>query len=947
MSLLRSGRAPVSHRLSATARRNDDDQPGAIPIVGTGATAPSALTLAIALVLANSAGAAADPTAGPSDAVSGESNTLAEIQVTGIRKSLVDALNAKRSSSEIVDAIAAEDIGKFPEQNLAESLQRITGVQIQRTSGEGQYVSIRGLDPKFALVQLDGRELPAVPSISGTRPFDYGILAAEFVNSVEVFKTPSADLAEGGLSGTVNVRSVDPDTLKGRQFTVVAKGVDDLGSGKRDPHLTALYTDKLLDGHLGVMVGVDYYKSHYQFDDYLAYGMEPYVGATGSGTNGLVQNWNRGGDQTTPYLFDNAQSLGQYQGERLRDTYVGGLTFRVNDSLEFYTQAFYAMKHNDYQWYYEQPRYTNPNAANSVLSTVLASSPPNLLKTVSETNVDYRNNWRPDYLRTSLSNYAGGVNFDLDQFKFNVDVYTADAKQKETNFSFDPIARASVTSTISGGPAVVTFNPGFDPLNPANYVGIGADGAIAQPSEDKISAISLKGSYEFGNDWLTRLEFGGRFSRNEDSTQPNSLLVSAKTLAGLLGAAYDPTVEGGSFSAAPYLMQRTFSFFGSSITALGSNTGALLAKVPLSTLLASTPITQNLAGSYDILEKDASGFLRVDFQAPGLPLKGNVGVRFVSTRQTSNGYSPDLTKIQYDNQGSTTIIPTTTAVSVMHDYTNVLPSLNLTYTISPTLIARFAAAKTMTRPDLSSIAPNTTVNAGTQSISRGNPDLQPFTAVQLDGSIEWYFSDASLLSLAVFNKDVKNFIQNSTTTEVLNVQRVQGGGTVAIPFSVFEPVNSSTSTTLRGFEAGYQQAFTFLPAPLDGLGTLLNYSHITAGSIVVTTGSAPVPLSGLSKENYNATLYFEKPIFGVRVAYNYRGGYVVDPASYFGDGDYRKAYGQLDASATLHATQSLDVTAEALNITDRAISNVDKYGISRGYEKFGTTVMVGVHYKFN
>ncbi len=240
MSLLRSGRAPVSHRLSATARRNDDDHPGAIPIVCTGATAPSALTLAIALVLANSAGAAADPTAGPSDAVSGESNTLAEIQVTGIRKSLVDALNAKRSSSEIVDAIAAEDIGKFPEQNLAESLQRITGVQIQRTSGEGQYVSIRGLDPKFAQVQHDGRELPGVPSSSGTRTFDYGILAAEFVNSVEVFKTPSADLAEGGLSGTVNVRSVDPDTLKGRQFTVVAKGVDDLGSGKRDPHLTAL-----------------------------------------------------------------------------------------------------------------------------------------------------------------------------------------------------------------------------------------------------------------------------------------------------------------------------------------------------------------------------------------------------------------------------------------------------------------------------------------------------------------------------------------------------------------------------------------------------------------------------------------------------------------------------------------------------------------------------------
>jgi len=907
-----------------------------------------------AVLCAVAAGSVANAqSAAPSQTATAGDNSLNEIVVTGYRKSLSDALEDKLNSPAIVDTIAAEDIGKFPEQNLAESLQRVTGVQIQRNNGEGQYVSIRGLDPKFAQVDLDGRELPSAPAPGASNPanasrsFDYSIMAAEFVSAIDVYKTPTADLNEGGLSGTVNVKTIDPDAVKGQQLVLVAKGNDDINSGKVDPHVTAVFADKLFDDKLGIVLGYDRNQQHYDYDSYLAFGMEPYVGATGSGTNGLVQNWNPGGNQNAPYLFDNAQNLGQYDGLRTRDTLLASLSYRVNEALEFYGQGFYAKKSDAYNWYYEQPRFTNPDEPNSVQSTVLSPAGNGLLQSVTENNVDYRNNERPDSLNNTLSNVAGGVNFTAGALKLNLDGYVAIARQNESNFAFDPIARASVTSTISSGPSTLAFVNGFNPLDPAEYVGIGADGSIATPSEDKISAISLKGLYTFDSDWIKAVHFGARFAKETNSQAPNDLIVSAQTLAGLLGEPYDPVVEGGSFNAAPYLSKYTINFFGQTLSFLGSNNAALAAKVPLSTILQSTPLTENLAATYTITEKDDAGYVAADFAVPGLPLKGNVGVRYVSTSQDSSGYSPNLNDIQYNAQGSTTVIPETTALSVQHTYSNVLPSFNLTYTVLPDLLVRFGAAETMTRPDLAQVAPNTTVNAGVQSISGGNPDLKPYTAFQLDGSVEWYFNKTGLLSLAAYNKSVKNFIQNGSFTETLDVAVIQGGGTRALPFTFLEPENSTTKTNIHGIEVGYQQGFTFLPAPFDGLGVLANYTHITANDIVVTQGSAAVPLSGLSKDNYNAVGYYENGRFGVRVAYNYRGGYVVDPSSYFGDGDYRKGYGQLDASANVRLIDNLDLTLEALNISDNAISDVDKYGISRGYAKYGTTFMFGARYKFD
>src|SRR5882757_2689703 len=178
---------------------------------------------------------------------------LEEIVVTGFRRSLAESVASKRDAAVISDTISSEDIGKFPEENMAESLQRITGVQITRSNGEGQFVSVRGLDPKFTDVLYNGRELP---SPTGSRSFDFTILSADFVRALEVYKTPTADMPEGGLAATVNVATLRPLEYGKERFAVTAEGMyDQNAKGSVEPHLAGIFTNVFLDKKLGWFAG--------------------------------------------------------------------------------------------------------------------------------------------------------------------------------------------------------------------------------------------------------------------------------------------------------------------------------------------------------------------------------------------------------------------------------------------------------------------------------------------------------------------------------------------------------------------------------------------------------------------------------------------------------------------------------------------------------------------
>ena len=201
------------------------------------------------------------------------------------------------------------------------------------------------------------------------------------------------------------------------------------------------------------------------------------------------------------------------------------------------------------------------------------------------------------------------------------------------------------------------------------------------------------------------------------------------------------------------------------------------------------------------------------------------------------------------------------------------------------------------------------------------------------------------MSLAYFYKDVKNFIVSTTSTETHTVQIANGGGTQDIEFTRFQPDNGA-NTTLQGVEFSYQQPFTFLSAPFDGFGVLLNYTYIDAGEISVVAGGPTLPLPGVSENSYNAIVYFEKPRFGAYVAYNYRDEFVYDQSSFFGDGEFGDEYSQLDLSARYNFTDKFSLGMAVTNVTDEPLIRENSVGYNRGYELNGRRTTLAVRYEF-
>ncbi|MBN8887474.1 MAG: TonB-dependent receptor [Rudaea sp.] len=885
---------------------------------------------------------------------------LGEVQVSGYAGSLAKSVSDKRNAEVISDTISAEDIGKFPEENIAESVQRITGVQITRSNGEGQSVSIRGLDPKFTAVTLDGR---VMPSPTGSRAFDMTILSADFANAVDVFKSPTADMSEGGLGGTMNIRTVSPIAYGKQRFSVIAEGnYNDQAKGTAEPHLAALYTNTWADKTWGLVVGVDYSQRRLNTEAYNAYGMQPFTpkfNADGTLAAGSPLDLNGG----KPYYLQNATYLDQNIGTRSRGSFMSKLEYKPSESLELRLDALYSKFKND--------TYLPANAQRQVDSLgpavpagVYVDPATNYVLGYSADGVDLRNNARSNYQVDTLKSFGFGGTLSFGAWTADGEVSYSRAQRLSTDFSLEVLARPSgfynMRTDLSGIPTL-GFNPTGpgrpDPMNPNSFYAIGFNGDLETPTSDQIRNAKIDLSRDLAWGWLSKLRFGVDYTDRNFATGSNQIAISPSQICSVLGCqVFTAPDNSPAFNAAPWMQMYGGSSFMSDYggrssfpkTWLSANPFLFLQSLPLSKILALSPLKHDSGSITSTEEKVYSAYVKLDFGSEDQRWNGNVGLRFVRTEQASTGFGPVFSEgITFDQGGARTGANKYAFQTVGNDYNEVLPSLNLSYRISDDLIARFAAAKVMQRPDLSLIAPTTSVNANVQNISGGNPNLKPYLSNQFDLSLEWYFNERSLLSAAVFYKDVSNFVVNSTSSATYPVTFVSevGSPTRPVTFSVFQPKNGG-GTKIKGIEVGYQQPFTFLPGVFKDLGAQANYTYIKADPIVVTEGQAPVPLSGVSKNSYNVGVYYENPTFGVHVLYNYRSGFVADPSSYFGDGDFGKSFGTVDVSANYNFNQWVSATASISNLTNEPLRNVTKYGISRNYELDGTRYTLGVRVSF-
>jgi len=864
---------------------------------------------------------------------------LQEVVVTGYAASLEKAIEDKFKASNIIDGISAEGIGQFPEQNLAESLQRVTGVQIARNQGEGQFISVRGLDPKFTDTLYNGRQLP---SGSGSRAFDFQVLSGDFAQKVDVYKSPTADLPESGLAATVNVQSIRPLDYGRQRIVATVDGMyDQQARSNVTPHLAALYTNTFFDHRLGWLVAFDLNERN--------------VDDQSSITDGVLADSTYPGPGTAYRLF--GMVLNDQVGFDRRASVMSMLQFRVNDALELRLDTLDSEFQQTYNWFQGDAYYPDAFALGpeTTLSQTLDSN--NVETKWSGTNVfDETSGNRFEYTQRLTSN-ALVATLSLANWTVNTEASFGEAREETTNIYTNFTPKSPPGSTFSydttqdpNGPVGFTVS-GFDPTNPNNYVFSAELGEYKAPTTDKIWNFKTDAATHLDYGWLKGFQTGANY---EDRTLANT------------ANAISPNSSGFASDMTPYLMMHSdpnwLDGYGGPAqfprTWLTVNLNKFFSAYPLASFVAAHPPTVNLSQTTVVEEKSGAAYAQIDFANPSGRLTGNAGVRLVHTKELSSGYVPAPgALLVYGFAGGSNMTYTSQGLFAQENsYNDVLPDLNLTFRLTDDLLARFAAAQVMQRPDMNLLAQSSSPNAASAPppppaqwhgiLSEGNPNLKPYRADQFDLSLEWYFGARSLLAADVFVKKVKNLVLTNYFQQNANAAIGSANGPVQpIVFSVAQPENAQT-TTLKGVEFAWQQPFTFLPGFLSALGAQANYTHIWTKPVVLNEGQPALPVTGVSTNTYNAGIYYDTGKFGVHANYNYRSEWVADPLSYFGDGDFVRGYGQLDVSGNYNVTRWLAINASVINVTDAASIQVDRYGINRYYELSGRRFELGLHASF-
>lgn len=792
-----------------------------------------------------------------------------EIIVTGIRASLEQAADIKRDAPQVMDVITAEDVGKLPDSNVAEALQRVTGVQITRVFGEGQSVSVRGLQQ--VRVEVDGRTLlgwsarlspPENDQLGRSSGLDS--VPSSLFGRLEVRKSPLASQAEGGLGGTVNLVTPKPLSFKEPTISVRAQGVYSENTDKFEPAITGFATTKFADGRIGVMIAGEYQK---RTSTTQTFERNNFLNRNYTGTGG--------GAIPTPVLLQ----YEQFVVDRSRLGLNGAIQFEVTPEFTITADALYSKlktgRHQDF-FAFRLPTGSNP-VTNRVVEDgmVVAGNANGTVTTAGQ----IRNEPTESFLYGLNGKYENdGLTVEADGYysKGTIDqtiqIITLQATAAVPG-AFD-FRDQTVPSLTLGG----TFNPtNYASYNPANN-GVRSNRFIGLLEEwtgkldvsyEADSGVTISAGVRYTDLHARSNAFRSQVTPTRAEIEPYLKLINAGDILADIPGSFPRSF----LSTAP-----TFDYVFNRAQAAEPNPDPN----------GRSALLPNLQRDYDLSEKTIAGYLMVSGEGEilGVPYKANGGVRIAATR---------LSVDSYVNVG---------AVSTLRNdknrYTTVLPSANIAFNVTDNFLVRVSGSQTMQRASIADLAPSTFFNATNLSVTGGNVNLKPPISTQADVSFEYYTGKSSLISGAVFYKDVKDFIASFVTSGVDTNLDPQGR------VLVFSRPENLASAKIKGFEIGIQQFADFLPSPLDGLGIIANYTYSDSED------QSGFPLVAVSKNSYNLVGLYEKGPFSARLAYNYRDEAVFE----FSEGrpSFIGSRSQLDAQVGFDINRNFALSLQAQNL---------------------------------
>ncbi len=913
------------------------------------------------------------------DAAQQEVETIA---VTGIRSSVAKSMDVKRSSAGVVDAISAEDIGDFPDTNLAESLQRITGVSIDRSGGEGQLITVRGFGPQFNTVLVNGRQMA---SENQSRAFSFDTIASELVSSLDVHKTSTATMQSGGVGSTININTARPFALGGFKVAGSVKGVYDENSESTTPQLSGLISNTFNDDTFGVLLAVSHQERETRLNQAQIDGWLENVGVPNPVTES-GEAWD--GNVFSPRNYDHKVTF----EDRTRTNANLVLQYAPSDDLVITADALYSKfdvesNATSYGHWFTAPNIQGVADDGSLFDangdrlsptvdangTVIdlyqevglatdmhAKTFDRLTDTLSlGLNFDYQyndnlnlkfdlshstaereaNNGGGDQL--SLIGYANRVRFQVDDNILPVASMFADANANIYSGQHE-IDGAIVASPVDGFPAYdSSLTPAgvsdlLDKDNSRAHVMLRRGWAV----EDEVTQLRFDGEYFTDNGGITEIRFGTQYSNETKSLTrwDNEGVGIHCTYCGYPDLPEIPADAQYVFNAG--------NDFLSSVSGSGRMPTSWLAHNGEANFAFLENYYQSVNGSaisfdavrrnnsFDVEEQILSAYVEMDFEGEvgDMLLSGTAGFRYESTDVSVTGTEAPIIQLTVlDQTEMLAQYGEAQPIDVDADYDVILPNFSMKLEITDDLIARAAVSTTITRPTLESMSPvtviTTTRQGGDLTSTSGNPGLEPFESDNFDLSVEWYYDIASYASIGYFRKHVSNFIVNSQEDRTFTLS---DGSLLTDP---------STGTDSSGPDGADSVAVFTNTLPNNGENAIVDgfelaWQHsfdsgfgVLANATLVDSDAKLDPyninqvfaLTGLS-DSYNLVGFYENDDFMIRLAYNWRGEFVQSLTQSQGDGPtIVEDYQQLDLSASYELSDSLGIFFEGINLTEEYV----------------------------
>ena len=814
---------------------------------------------------------------------------LQEVTITSIRDSAAVAAEQQKNADGVTNVVASDTVGKLPDSNIAEALQRVAGISIQRDQGEGRYINVRGAPSEFTNVTVNGISLPA-PDPS-TRAIDLDTIPSNIADSLEISKTLTPDQEADSIAGAVNIKTQSPFKKSGFQFRAESGSSYNQFGGTNDKRGSFTLSNTMLNDTFGALLSVSYSETDRQVDNietvwgrYLVpVTLLPVASATGSQVPALL----------VYEVFAPVESLFKdYDTNRERIAFTSALEYRPNDDMKLFYNSTWSRFTDDEYRNRLSILYSEGKIVAGATDLKGAFTTPRIEKQI-------RHRIQQNHI---ISNELGfDTNIAEGKLKGSVSLATAEQDYPRRD---ELLFRSLWRPTISYDYSVNNKEPYislFDTKEHLNIDSYAFRENAYRDADTKEDTVAVK--LDFEKDIFV---VGVKFSDSERETDGSRWRNRSSSAAPSLPlSAFLTTEESKNYS---YL--------------LGNKINTTLADEYFDLTKASSPIRveQSLTEDYNAEEKIAAAYGMVKWKADKLGVVA--GVRVENTKNV--GGAPVFNT-------KTGAIKTQTSES---ENTHVFPNLTVRYAFNDGLIGRFALTRSLARPNFDDIVPRAVESQeGTQLVvTTGNPDLNPTLSNNVDLSVEYYFEDIGIASVSAFYKDLKdyNYVLRTNGTYINN------------PAILVRPENAPKGE-ITGVEVNFQKQLE------NGLGLFANYTVADASIDVgrAYAGRSKFPLPGQSDYTGNVAVFYEKGKISARLSYTDRGEFLNEINADDAALDlYWDGRGQLDFTAGYKVDKNIEAVLEAKNLTNSA--GVRYYGSKSRvyeYEKFGYSVYFGVKYK--